>query len=87
MITGTGRAFSTGADIAGFQAHLKAGPQQAVAHFMRPGHQMTRRVETFPKPIVAGYGQRSVPEPYRGTPTLGKPFDADALEQAIKAVL
>ena len=22
-------------------------------HFMRPGHQMTRRVESFPKPIIA----------------------------------
>jgi enoyl-CoA hydratase len=53
VITGTGRAFSAGADIAGFQPHLRAGPQQAVAHFMRPGHQMTRRVETFPKPIIA----------------------------------
>ena len=37
--------------------------------------------------LATGYGQRGVPEPYRGTPTLGKPFDADALEQAIKAAL
>ena len=53
VITGAGRAFSAGADIAGFQRHLEAGPAQAVAHFMRPGHQMTRRVESFPKPIIA----------------------------------
>jgi enoyl-CoA hydratase len=53
VITGAGRAFSAGADIAGFQRHLEAGPAEAVAHFMRPGHQMTRRVESFTKPIIA----------------------------------
>lgn len=53
VITGTGRAFSAGADIAAFQKHLCAGPTDAVMHFMRPGHQMTRRVESFPKPIIA----------------------------------
>jgi enoyl-CoA hydratase len=53
VITGAGRAFSAGADISGFQRHLEAGPAEAVAHFMRPGHQMTRRVESFPKPIIA----------------------------------
>lgn len=53
VITGAGRAFSAGADIAGFQRHLEAGPAEAVVHFMRPGHQMTRRVESFPKPIIA----------------------------------
>jgi hypothetical protein len=41
----------------------------------------------LPFVFATGYGQRGVPEPYRGIPTLGKPFDADALEQAIKAVL
>jgi enoyl-CoA hydratase len=53
VITGAGRSFSAGADIAGFQPHMTAGPHQAVVHFMRPGHQMTRRVESFPKPIIA----------------------------------
>ena len=53
LIAGAGRAFSAGADIAGFQRHLEAGPAEAVAHFMRPGHQMTRRVESFPKPVIA----------------------------------
>jgi Enoyl-CoA hydratase/isomerase len=53
IVTGTGRAFSSGADIAAFQRHMEAGPAEAVAHFMRPGHQMTRRVESFPKPIIA----------------------------------
>ncbi len=53
VITGAGRAFSAGADIAAFQAHMRAGTAEAIAHFMRPGHRMTRRVESFPKPIVA----------------------------------
>lgn len=53
VITGAGRAFSAGADIAGIRPHLELGPAEAIAHFMRPGHQMTRRVESFPKPIVA----------------------------------
>ncbi len=53
VITGQGRAFSAGADIAAFQRHVEAGPAEAVVHFMRPAHVMTRRVETFGKPIVA----------------------------------
>ena len=53
VVTGAGRAFSAGADIAAFQRHIQAGPAEAVARFMRPGHQMTRRVESFPKPIIA----------------------------------
>lgn len=53
VVTGAGRAFSAGADIAAFQHHMRAGPAEAVARFMRPGHQMTRRVESFPKPIIA----------------------------------
>ncbi len=52
VITGAGRAFSAGADIAAFQAHVAAGPDAAVVHFMRPGHRMTRRVEAFEKPIL-----------------------------------
>jgi enoyl-CoA hydratase len=53
VITGTGRAFSAGADIAAFQSQVEAGPAEAMAHFVRPGHRMTRRVESFPKPVIA----------------------------------
>jgi enoyl-CoA hydratase len=53
VITGAGRAFSAGADIAAFQRHMEAGPAEAVVRFMRPGHCMTRRVESFSKPIIA----------------------------------
>lgn len=52
VIIGSGRAFSAGADIAEFQKHMRAGPESAVMHFMRPGHHLTRRVESFPKPII-----------------------------------
>jgi enoyl-CoA hydratase/carnithine racemase len=53
VITGAGRAFSAGADIAAFQRHMQASPAEAIAHFMRPGHRMTRRVEGFSKPVIA----------------------------------
>ena len=53
VVTGSGRAFSAGADVAEFQRHVEAGPAQAVTNFMRPGHRMTRRVESFPKPVIA----------------------------------
>lgn len=53
VVTGADRAFSAGADIAEFQAHMKAGPAEAIAHFMRPGHRLTRRIEGYPKPVIA----------------------------------
>jgi CheY-like chemotaxis protein len=36
--------------------------------------------------FASGYGERGVPEPYRGSPTLQKPFQVEALAQAIDAV-
>jgi CheY-like chemotaxis protein len=36
--------------------------------------------------FASGYGQRGVPEPYRERPTLQKPFQSEALAQAIDAV-
>jgi enoyl-CoA hydratase/carnithine racemase len=53
VLTGAGRAFSAGADIAGFRPHMRAGAQAAVARFLRPGQHMTRRIESFPKPVIA----------------------------------
>ena len=39
----------------------------------------------LPFVFATGYGQRGVPEPYRRTPTLQKPFQADALAEALAA--
>jgi CheY-like chemotaxis protein len=39
----------------------------------------------LPFVFATGYGQRGVPEAYSATPTLQKPFQADALAQAIEA--
>lgn len=36
--------------------------------------------------FATGYGQRGVPEPYRQRPTLQKPFQAEALAQALAGV-
>ena len=49
VITGAGRAFSAGADIAAFQKHMRAGPADAVMHFMRPGHQLPRARGILPQ--------------------------------------
>ena len=38
----------------------------------------------LPFVFASGYGQRGVPERYRGTPTLQKPFQSDALAKAIE---
>src|ERR1700691_4824617 len=37
--------------------------------------------------FASGYGKRGVPEPYRSSPTLQKPFQVEALAQAIDAAL
>jgi CheY-like chemotaxis protein len=39
----------------------------------------------LPFVFATGYGARGVPAPYRETPTLQKPFQSDALAQAIEA--
>ena len=39
----------------------------------------------LPFVFASGYGQRGVPDPFRGIPTLQKPFQAEALAQAIAA--
>src|SRR5215831_18301686 len=46
VITGAGRAFCAGADIAAFQRHMQAGPADAVTHFFAPGsaNDPTRRI-------------------------------------------
>ncbi len=54
VLTGAGsRAFSAGADIAGFAPDLLASPEQALRRFVSRGQAWTRRVESFPKPVIA----------------------------------
>jgi CheY-like chemotaxis protein len=39
----------------------------------------------MPFVFASGYGERGVPEAYRGSPTLQKPFQVEALAEAIEA--
>jgi len=41
----------------------------------------------LPFVFASGYGERGVPEAYRHSPTLQKPFQVEALAQAIDAAL
>lgn len=53
ILTGAGdRAFSSGADIAGFAPAVRQGPEAALREFVRRGQRMTARIESFPKPII-----------------------------------
>ncbi|MDP3796775.1 MAG: enoyl-CoA hydratase-related protein [Polaromonas sp.] len=54
VLTGRGnRAFSAGADIAGFAPDVAASPETAARRFVTRGQAMTRRIENYPKPIIA----------------------------------
>jgi two-component SAPR family response regulator len=37
--------------------------------------------------FVTGYGEGSLPEPYRTRPTLQKPFQAEQLKRALEGLL
>ena len=50
VITGAGRAFCAGADIRGFAPHIATGSDAAVREFLRPGHRVTRRIESMRVP-------------------------------------
>ena len=53
ILTGSGEAFSAGADIPEFSASLRESPQAAVRDFVRRGQALTSRMEAYPKPIIA----------------------------------
>jgi len=53
VLTGSGRAFSAGADIHQFSEDIARGPEIAYRQFVRRGQGMTRRIENFPKPVIA----------------------------------
>ncbi|MCG8562951.1 MAG: crotonase/enoyl-CoA hydratase family protein [Hyphomicrobiales bacterium] len=53
ILTGAGeRAFSAGADIAGFAPSVRQGQAAALRDFVRRGQRMTARIESFPKPVI-----------------------------------
>ena len=54
VLTGQGnRAFSAGADIAGFAPDIAASPEHTRGNFVARGQAMTRRIENYPKPVIA----------------------------------
>jgi enoyl-CoA hydratase len=53
VLTGSGRAFSAGADIHEFSKDVASGPEVAHRRFVRRGQNMTRRIENFSKPVIA----------------------------------
>jgi enoyl-CoA hydratase len=53
VLTGSGRAFSAGADIHEFSKDVKLGPKIAHRRFVRRGQNMTKRIENFSKPVIA----------------------------------
>ncbi|HML09076.1 MAG TPA: response regulator [Xanthobacteraceae bacterium] len=65
-------------DVAILDVNLNGQPVTPVAEIL-----IERGV---PFVFATGYGQRGVPEPYRTILTLQKPFQADALAQAIETV-
>jgi enoyl-CoA hydratase len=53
VLTGSGRAFSAGADIYEFSKDVARGADVAYRQFVRRGQGMTRRIESFPKPVIS----------------------------------
>ena len=54
VLTGSGhKAFSAGADIKEFTPAIADSPERAYREFVARGQGMTRRIEAFPKPVIA----------------------------------
>lgn len=71
-------AHSTEVDAAILDVNLNGEPVQPVADVL------TSRGVPFI--FATGYGERGVPEPYRGHPTLQKPFQIDDLARLLQAL-
>jgi enoyl-CoA hydratase/carnithine racemase len=52
ILTGAGDVFSAGADIHGFAPSIARGVEVALREFVRRGQGLTKRIETFPKPVI-----------------------------------
>ncbi|MCE6999045.1 enoyl-CoA hydratase-related protein [Saccharothrix sp. S26] len=54
ILTGAGtRAFSAGADIPALAGSIAGGTERALREVVRRGQGLTRRIEEFPKPVIA----------------------------------
>jgi enoyl-CoA hydratase/carnithine racemase len=54
ILTAAGdRAFSAGADIPSLAASIGGGTERALREVVRRGQGLTRRIETFPQPVIA----------------------------------
>ncbi|MFB9315932.1 enoyl-CoA hydratase-related protein [Cryptosporangium minutisporangium] len=54
VLTGTGyRAFSAGADIPSLAGSIAGGVERALREIVHRGQGLTRRIEEFPKPVIA----------------------------------
>jgi enoyl-CoA hydratase len=54
ILTGTGtRAFSAGADISDLAGSIRGGQSRALREVIGRGQGLTRRIENFPKPVIA----------------------------------
>jgi enoyl-CoA hydratase len=53
VLTGSGRAFSAGADIHEFSKDVGLGRETVYRRFVRRGQSMTRRIENYSKPVIA----------------------------------
>src|SRR5262245_3548262 len=53
ILTGSGdRAFSAGADIPELAGSVEGGVERALREFVHRGQRLTRRIETYPKPLI-----------------------------------
>lgn len=52
VLTGTGRAFCAGADIGDLESSIRGGVEQALREVIGRGQGLTKRIESFPKPVI-----------------------------------
>ena len=57
------------------------------ARFRKPATLPPAAKRGLPFVFVTGYGERSLPEPYRGRPALQKPFQAEQLKRMLAELL
>ena len=59
IVTGVGEDFSLGADLARLGPLCERGAAETLVHFVQPGQRLTRRMEFFPKPLIAAVNGRA----------------------------